>query len=283
MGAISNPMSYAKGIGYIHTEVLGMSRPGSAAPDKQVLRSVPFDPASFKLSERVARQIVQDIVDRNLVAGDSLPNEVPMLELYRVSRSTLREALRILETNGLIRLRPGRNGGARVGNVDPSRFGRTLTLFLQMERTVFSELLEARVIIEPLMARVAADRKDASRLTALAEVMEAHEDLDGETDSGVYYSVAQDFHGVVAGLSGNHVLDLFGQSLKEIYVERVIAEHLPGVRWEAVKAEHEAVANAIFKGNGPLAEALMKDHMDRLSESFNERYSALNDEIIGWF
>ena len=71
-----------------------MSTEGSAVPDKQVLRSVPFDPTSFKLSERVARQIVQDIVDRKLAAGDPLPNEVPMLELYRVSRSTLREALK---------------------------------------------------------------------------------------------------------------------------------------------------------------------------------------------
>src|SRR5215207_8330843 len=61
-----------------------------------------------KTSEVVAMQIVKDIVDRGLVEGDRLPLEAAMVREYRVSRASLREALRLLEVQGLISLRPGR-------------------------------------------------------------------------------------------------------------------------------------------------------------------------------
>ncbi|NLU72681.1 FadR family transcriptional regulator [Streptomyces sp. HNM0575] len=244
-------------------------------------RTPKFRQRSAKMAELVAREIVEDIVERQLPAGASLPSEAPMLEMYGVARGTLREALRILENNGLVRVRPGRGGGPVVGAADPYNFGRTLTLFLQMGRTRFWELVEARVIMEPMMARLAAERRDKDRLAELAKAMEAHKGL-GTDDQAAYLSVVQDFHGVVAGMSGNGVLDLFGRALKEVYTERVIAAERPPARWAEVRREHEAVAQAIFDGNGADAEELMRAHMLELSAGFERNYAALHAEIIGW-
>src|SRR5687768_6499818 len=77
-----------------------------------------------KTSEVVAMQIVRDIVDRGLVEGDRLPLEAAMVRQYRVSRASLREALRLLEVQGLISLRPGRGGGPAVGAADPQHLAR---------------------------------------------------------------------------------------------------------------------------------------------------------------
>ncbi|MFP5306271.1 MAG: FadR/GntR family transcriptional regulator, partial [Gammaproteobacteria bacterium] len=74
---------------------------------------------NMKTSEVVALQIVRDIVARQLKPGDKLPLEAELLKNYRVSRSSLREALRLLEVQDLISIRPGPGGGTVVGKVHP--------------------------------------------------------------------------------------------------------------------------------------------------------------------
>ncbi len=240
-----------------------------------------FRRRAAKMSELVARQVLEDIVEQGLHAGAALPTEAQMLQVYGVSRGTLREALRILENNGLVKVRPGRGGGPVVGAADPHAFGRTMTLFLQMGRTRFGELIEARVVMEPLMARLAAERRDPARLRELAESMREHGSLE-ERDEGSYLAIMQRFHGVVAGVSGNGVLDLFGRALKEIYTERVVAAERRPERWVEVRREHQAVAQAIVDGDGPRAEELMRTHMVALAEHLERDYAGLRDEIVGW-
>ncbi|MGC5051728.1 FadR/GntR family transcriptional regulator [Micromonospora sp. DT48] len=249
-------------------------------PDQQPVPR--FRQRAAKMSELVARQILADIVEQGLSAGAALPTEAQMVQGYGVSRGTLREALRILETSGLVRVRPGRGGGPVVGSVDPHTFGRTMALFMQMGRTRFGELVEARVIMEPLMARLAAERRDAGRLRELAESMREHRSLE-ERDEASYLAVMQRFHGVLAGLSGNGVLDLFGRALKEIYTERVVAAERRPERWEEVRREHEAVAAAIVAGDGAEAERLMREHMVALAAHLERDYAGVQDEVVGWW
>ena len=87
---------------------------------------------TVKASERVAQDIVRDIVRRGLQTGDRLPLEAAMVEEYGVSRTSLREALRILEVQGLISLKPGPGGGPVVGTVEPSHLARTAALYFHL-------------------------------------------------------------------------------------------------------------------------------------------------------
>src|SRR5438876_1102993 len=111
---------------------------------------------TLKTSEVVALEIVRDIVAQKLQPGDRLPLESEMLVQYRVSRSSLREALRLLEVQGLIAIRPGPGAGTVVGRVLPGNLSRTLTLHLHMLGTNYDDLLEAWVETEPVLARLAA-------------------------------------------------------------------------------------------------------------------------------
>src|SRR4051794_39628144 len=90
---------------------------------------VPWGPRTEKVAAILARQIVRDIATRQLPPGSSLEPEGIMLERYGVSRASLREALRILETQGLITIKPGPGGGPIVSAVDAAEFGRMSTLY----------------------------------------------------------------------------------------------------------------------------------------------------------
>src|SRR5712691_5213320 len=105
-----------------------------------------------KVPETVARKILHEIVEGGLVAGDRLPPEAAMSAEFQVGRASLREALRILETHGMIRMKPGPSGGPVVTDTRPSDYGKTTTLYLHRAGATFRELLEARLVIEPVMA-----------------------------------------------------------------------------------------------------------------------------------
>ena len=116
-----------------------------------------WDRRSEKVSAVIAREIVRDIARQQLAPGTTLESESAMLRRYQVARASLREALRILETHGLIRIKPGPGGGPVVSNVTSAAFGRMATLFFQVQGIRFGELVEARLILEQVMARLAAE------------------------------------------------------------------------------------------------------------------------------
>ncbi|MDF2434518.1 MAG: GntR family transcriptional regulator, transcriptional repressor for pyruvate dehydrogenase complex, partial [Mucilaginibacter sp.] len=115
-------------------------------------------PRGEKIASRVARLIVADIVESGREPGDALAPESLMVERFGVSRASLREALRILETQGLISIKPGPGGGTSVAPVSSSDFGRMATLFFQVMHVKLGDVVEARLVIEPVMARMAAER-----------------------------------------------------------------------------------------------------------------------------
>lgn len=234
-----------------------------------------------KMSELIAREIVHDIVDRGLEPGAKLPSEGVMLEQLGVGRATLREALRILEVQGLIGIRPGPGGGPVVAGATSKDFGRMATLFFQMRGATFRELVEARLVVEPLMARLAAERQDTAAMARLGSAIDAARDAALDVDSD-WAKASTDFHGAVAGLSGNRILDLFGEAIKEVWTDRVSGLMYPSDAREQVRKDHEAIAKAIANGDGRKAERLMHEHMIEFSSFVAERYPGLLDEVVDW-
>src|SRR3982074_934120 len=108
-----------------------------------------------KTSERVALDIVHDIVAQGLQAGDRLPLAAAMVDQYDVSRASLREALRLLEVQGLIRLKPGPGGGPVVGSVEAANLARTATLYFHLGASTYGQLMETQVLFEPIAAQLA--------------------------------------------------------------------------------------------------------------------------------
>ncbi len=89
-----------------------------------------------------------------------------MARQYGVSRASLREALRLLEVQGLIHLKPGPGGGPAVGTVEPANLARTASLYFHLGAATYGQLMQAQVLIEPLCAQLAAQHPDRREVMA---------------------------------------------------------------------------------------------------------------------
>jgi DNA-binding FadR family transcriptional regulator len=200
-----------------------------------------------------------------------------MLEEYRVGRGSLREALRILEVHGLISIKPGPRGGPTVDQVHTENFGRMSTLYFQMDGVTFADLVEARVIMEPTLAALAAQRHDPRLLTEMTRFTRP-----SRIDDEEYARDSADFHRLVAALSGNPVMSLFGQSLTDIVQERVSPPLFPKSRRPAVLNVHCDIATAIIDGDVDRAGELMREHMLEYAAYVRRRQPGLMQEVVDW-
>ena len=232
------------------------------------------------MASRVARLIVRDLVDSGRHPGDALEPEALMLERFGISRGSLREALRILETQGLITIKPGPGGGPSVGAVDSSDFGRMATLFFQVMHVNLGHVLEARLVVEPMMARMAAERHGPDRSEELLANVAAHADA---LDDRSWLEVTHAFHSTVCGMSDNPLLNLLAAALKDIYTDRVSWYVFPQANRDHVRETHAAIARAIIERDAETAERLMRDHMAKLAGFFEERYPGLMSEPVSWY
>ncbi|MCT2584214.1 FadR/GntR family transcriptional regulator [Actinophytocola gossypii] len=229
-----------------------------------------------KVSEAIARDIVRRIGAEGMAPGTQLPPEAKMLEEYRVGRGSLREALRILEVHGLISIKPGPRGGPTVDQVHTRNFGRMASLYFQMEGMTFRELLEARSIMEPMLARAAAERHEPGLADELARFDGV---VRGEDE---YLRLAGDFHELVAVLSGNRILALFGQSLADVLRDRLHDALFPKSRRREILGVHSDIGRAIVAGDGDLAERLMRAHMEDYVAQVKRRHPGLVQEVVDW-
>jgi DNA-binding FadR family transcriptional regulator len=232
-----------------------------------------------KVAESVAREIMQDIRRDRLAPGSRLPPEMEMLERFQVGRGSLREALRILEVNGLVTMRTGPRGGPVVAPRDPASFGQIMTLHLQSADTTYRQLLEARVEYEVLLARMAAEQGGD---TAAQLVRAATPALSGDSSDEHYGAGTAQFHGAVGRAAGNPVLALVADAIYSIWAVRVTRVLYPPDHRAAVLHQHELIARAIERHDPRRAERLMREHMQEYKQFCEQRYPARMEEYVDW-
>jgi DNA-binding FadR family transcriptional regulator len=235
-----------------------------------------------KTSERVASAIVDDIVASGLKPGDRLPNEAAMIERFQVGRGSLREALRILETHGLINLRSGPRGGPIVLAVEPRSVSRTFSLYLHLSGSTMGELVETRLMIEPMVARMAATQiTQGDNARRLRDVLRHEQATPDENAS--YIDAANDFHYILATLTGNRVFDVVATTLKEMYTARIVGGGLAQLTTEpSIRFEHQAIGDAIHDGDAEKAEELMRNHMGVYLRRLDEVDATFGRSVIDW-
>jgi DNA-binding FadR family transcriptional regulator len=230
---------------------------------------------TLKTSEVVALEIVRDIVRNKMQPGDRLPLEAEMLVQYRVSRSSLREALRLLEVQGLIGIRPGPGAGTVVGRVLPGNLSRTLTLHLHMLGANYDDLLEAWVETEPVLARLAALNPDREKVrTSLAPFLE--EDHAWAIREGLR------FHDIVAELANNEVLALTLRAVGFIVTEQVLTSTERGALEDHIVHDHRRLAEAIIAGDAERAATIMREHIRHEVEEFKAFWPLKVGETVQW-
>jgi len=218
-----------------------------------------------KVAELVAREIRRRIINGDVVAGDPLPNEAELTTLFGVSRPTLREALRLLESDGLIEVKRGVRGGPRVRTPDVAVTARHAAMLLQMRGTTLEDLIGARMLLEPAAVRALAKRSSKADVKALRE---AHQtELDAGDDYGANAHHATIFHALLVRLVGNQTLTLLNELLTGIQdmENRTVVDRLSDDEARAVvtkaRREHEQVIDLIERGAAARAEAAWTRHL----------------------
>jgi len=255
---------------------VGVSPAGPPVPPAPVpvLRTV-------KRAEVLARDIVEEIVAGDLRPGDLLASEALMLEHYQVGRASLREALRLLETQGVVSMKPGPGGGPVVGGVDPANLGRTATLYLRMAGATCGVLAEAMVVFEPWLAELAAVRAERAEVEkSLGACMEAADRASGDPE-GVWRTAPQ-FHDAVYHLSGNAVLETLACALGAIFRSQVLSRVELRARQPEFLADHHRIAAAIADGRPQKARRLALAHIQAIVGEVAGQAPELYDEVIVW-
>lgn len=212
-----------------------------------------------RASELVADKLRSLIVEGVVQEGATLPSEKELVSQLGVSRATLREALRILEAEGLIVTKTGPRGGIVVQRPGSANLTRSLSLLLQLEETPFSELLEARRLLEPMCANLAAQRATGAELAGLEEILQdMRMTLD---DTNAYVLQQLKFHLGVIAAAHNHVLRLYTTSVGELISARTAQVGLTLEERETGLKACEGILAALKSRNGSLAARRVELHL----------------------
>ena len=235
-------------------------------------------PGRTKLSLEVARQIVQAMADEGMGQGDRYLSEAEGMRRHGVGRGTYREALRFLESQGLIVMRPGPGGGPEIVRPGWPHLASTIALLLQFSNAPLRTLLDARETIEPGMAELAARNATDEELAQMAR------DLDAiEAGLGSYRSFAQAYETYwrhLAQSSHNALFAVLSPALRAIVNS---AGFVPDERYRAEVLGRLRTVHAAVAAREP---ARAHDVMRALEEEFGRRlrrgYPRQISQVVAW-
>jgi GntR family transcriptional regulator, transcriptional repressor for pyruvate dehydrogenase complex len=221
---------------------------------------------SVKVSERLAERLRAEIANGQFVPGEFLPPESVLMVRYSVGRPSMREALRILESDGLIRIVRGVNGGVEVLDLDVAALARRAGLYLQVKGADLADLRAARDFIDPGAIAMAAKRRDAADIARLRACVEATRVCRSGTEFG---EVAADFVEGLLLASGNQTLALFA-----LVIDRLLRQEFhrftddggdwaSGEKGEWFATEWSIVVDLIESGDSAAAVAAWTAHRKR--------------------
>ncbi len=254
-----------------------MSTPSRPRPGRRAVKPVQFEPLVPQPAYgRVATAIEQKILDRSLRPGDPLPTETELATQFAVNRSTVREALRRLESAGLV----GRDSGAkrlrvtRPGHADTaSRVSHALAL----GEVTFIELWEAMLAIAPQTASLAAARATPDSIAGLESDIAAIEAARG-SEAAVAGVVG--FFERLAAASGNRVLMLAMQPVTRLLAPslRRMIDRVPQGRSRIVVAQR-CIIEALRHGDAAEAESWMTRHVQDFRRGYEIAGIALDTRV----
>ena len=212
-----------------------------------------------RASDEVVQQIKALIFGGRLASGDPLPSEKDLTEQFGLSRITIRDALRVLESEGLIEIKVGARGGAFVAQPSAQRVSESLTNLLRLQRITIQELIEARLAVEPHVASLAAKRATAADIAAMEQAVEsARAGRTAGDPRFMPHSVA--FHMALAEAAKNQVLLSTVNSIRTPFQEALATLPADDMAERAI-ADHRQILDAIKAHDPQRAQRLMHAHI----------------------
>lgn len=213
-----------------------------------------------KAADILANQLRDMIVSGRLTPGSFLPTERQLVEDSGLSRTSVRDALRVLESEGLITTKVGRSGGSMVTLPGREAVARSVELFVRTHGIRLESLLECRVAVEPMLAGLAAKHRTVEQL---AEIEELHAEFVASVDNvQSYKAVNLDWHLAIARASRNEPLTALMEAVSRPIRDAMDYQHVttPDLRQFAVAA-HTKIMEALRAQDSESAMRRMQRHV----------------------
>lgn len=206
------------------------------------------------------------VVEHRLRGGDRLPGEADMMAQFGRSKGTIREAMRILEAQGLVKTRTGPGGGSFVHEVSRERGQALLGNYFYFRDLTLDDIYSMRRLLEPELAASLAGTLDDAQLDALEAVTEAYRHpATSAEEERIQQVESLRFHRLLAEYAGNELLGFtigfMAKILTEMTVYRRLYDPPNPELWAKGRAFHLELIEALRDGDGPQARRVMADHM----------------------
>jgi GntR family transcriptional repressor for pyruvate dehydrogenase complex len=225
---------------------------------------------SNKVSQHIIDQIRNAIFEGRLKPGDKLPSEREMVETFKVSKATLREALRSLEVLGFLEIRKGVSGGAFVTEVDMTKAKDCLNNFLLFKNLSLKNLSEVRLLLEPYIvgkAALAITKKDLDRLEKLIR------DCEHAIKNDIAFESRKDeieFHRIIASITGNPILMFILDFVESLLIDAK----------EILKPGKE-FSSKVLKAHKRIYNALLEKNVNKVREEMVRHIREVEKDLVG--
>jgi DNA-binding FadR family transcriptional regulator len=233
-----------------------------------MIRMSDHEPPTFapirptRASSDVIAQIRRAIMSGRYRPGDRLPTEREMAQQFAVSRVTVRDALRALEANGLVRVKVGGQGGPYVAEPDISILSDSIGTHLHLRGTSFQDLAEARLALETTAARLAAERATEDDLAALrVAIAQPHRPRAQDTAT-----TSLDFHTALVTASHNQALLAMFRATRALIQQAFDTLHAEQPDMvENARTTHVELYEVIARHDADAAARIMREHLEEFA------------------
>jgi DNA-binding FadR family transcriptional regulator len=211
-----------------------------------------------RASGEIVSQIERAIFSGELRSGDRLESERELAERFKVSRITVRDALRVLEARGLVFVKVGASGGAFVTETNADQVSESISTMILLRRMTLSGVAEARTIVETATSALAAERADAAAIERIERSVERARAIVRE--QAPHTEASMDFHVAVADAAGNELLAATVGAYRDLLIQTLY--DMRDVRSAKITQKaHEDILDAIKSHDPEAARSLMLAHL----------------------
>lgn len=217
----------------------------------------------LRIWEEIAEQLKDSILSGDFKPGDKLPSERELGEQFQVGRIAIREALRSLANSGFVAMRHGAAGGAFVTDLT---FNYLISAYVDLflsDKISMPELYQARLHIEPEIARLAAQKVTPEYAERLAKALE-EEDLQAHVSLLEDIGSKQKVHLILAEMAGNRFFEGFARSMMAVLRKVAVTVQADYIHPEGA---HRPIVDAVLAGNADGAEKAMRRHTIEFGEA----------------
>jgi GntR family transcriptional repressor for pyruvate dehydrogenase complex len=220
-----------------------------------------------RISNVVVDQIKDAVFQKKLKAGDKLPSERQLMDQFKTSRVTIREAIKTLEQFGILEIKRGTEGGAFIRDPNTKFVSNFLQDMFSMEKIKISNLTEARMAIEPFSVRLATERITEDSLEKVRQnIQEARECLDKKNKNDARL-LDLEFHRLIAQASQNPVIFFMIDSIMDIMENNISSIPLSAKPVERTNQYHEEIYAALRDRDVRKTEELMLRHIQDIHDA----------------